>query len=306
MADVYFEDGDYQNANAFYGKGIEANSDHVRSVVGRTRVQIARGQRVNDAAMTLEEVLEKPADQMSPRLTAMALTAMAELRLYEQKPDEAIKFADGAIAAFPKFAWAHFAKARALASQQDLAAAAALDKALALDRFVPLFYFTGAQLMNQVGDPAKALAVLDGYNKALKEDDRFFLAYGNQLNLMGRHDEALAYFEKAIDFNNWNGPARYAKGAVLFDVKKDIENARKELLLALEVQEFYPDVHIKLGDILFHEKDYAGACTPYAQALVQMKQLQFSRDRLGVLRELINPRLHNVVTPREIAMAWME
>jgi tetratricopeptide (TPR) repeat protein len=123
---------------------------------------------------------------------------------------------------------------------------------------------------------------------------------------MERVDEALVFFDKAIDFNNFNGQARYARGALLFDIRKDPEGAKKELDVALEVQEYFPEAYVKLGDILFAKKEWADGCQQYAQALVQLKQLQRPRELLAELRETVNTRLIKEARERDIAKAWME
>ncbi len=320
FGDLFFEDGDYVNAQAFYAKGIEANSDHVRSLVGRARSQIARGQKVKEAADTLDELMKRPAEEMSPRLKAMLLTAMSDLRGFEQKFEDAVKLADEAIAAYPAYPWAHFAKGKALAMQKNVTAAASFDKALELDRYVPEFYYTGSNAMLEAGDAAKAQALLDGYTKSLKEDDRYHLAYGNLLMKVGKPAEALVRFDKAIDANNFNALAHYAKGAALFDARQSfmpdpkdtkketelMDSSKKELELALEVQEYFPAAYSKLGDILFEKKEWAEGCQQYAQALIQMKQLQAPRERMTELRDRINDRLIKDAKQREMAKAWMD
>jgi tetratricopeptide (TPR) repeat protein len=320
-ADVFFEDGDFVNAQAFYAKGVEANSDHLRSLIGRSRSQIARGWKIKEASDTLADVLARPADQLTPKIRAQALTATSELRGFEQKFDEAIKLADDAIAAYPSYSSAHYAKGRALAMQKNPAAAAEFDKAIELDRFVPEFYYNGSTAMIEAGDAMKAQALLDAYLKApLKEDDRYHLAYGNLMMKMGKPDEAIVHFDKAITYNNFNAYAHYAKGATLYDARKSfmtdpkdtkketelMDSAKKELDLALEVQEYFPAAYTKLGDILFEKKEWGEGCQQYAQALMQMKTLAAPRERMTDLRERINERLVKEAKLRDVAKAWMD
>ncbi|MGC4119250.1 MAG: tetratricopeptide repeat protein [Myxococcales bacterium] len=320
FADVFFEDGDFINAQAFYAKGVEANSEHVRSLIGRSRAQLARGQKIKEAYDTLTSILEKK-DELPPRIKAQALTGMSEMRGLEQKFDEALQLADEAIKAYPDYSWAHFAKARILAVQKNAQGAAAeIDKTLELDRYVPEFYYNGSNAMMDAGDPAKAQALLDSFLKALKEDDRFHLAYGNLLMKVEKPEDALKHFDKAIELNNFNAVAHYAKGAALFDARKTFltdpkdtkkrdelfENSKKELDLALEVQEYFPAAHSKLGDILFEKEEWGDGCQSYAQALMQMKTLQAPRERMTELRERINDRLIKDAKKRDVAKAWMD
>ncbi|HEY3451590.1 MAG TPA: tetratricopeptide repeat protein [Myxococcales bacterium] len=320
-ADVFFEDGDFVNAQAFYAKGVEANSDHLRSLVGRSRAQLARGQKIKEAYDTLTDVLARPTEQLPPKVKAMALTGMSEMRGLEQKFDEALKLADEAIASYPNYSWAHFAKARILSVQKDAPGAAAeFDKTLELDRYVPEFYYNGSNAMMDAGDAVKAQALLDAYLKSLKEDDRFHLAYGNLLMKVNKPEDALKHYEQAINLNNFNAVAHYAKGAALFDAratfltdpkdtkKRDelFESSKKELDLALEVQEYFPAAHSKLGDILFEKQEWGDGCQSYAQALMQMKTLQAPRERMTELRDRINDRLIKEAKKRDVAKAWMD
>lgn len=320
FADVFFEDGDFVNAQAFYAKGIEASSEHVRSLIGRSRAQLSRGQKIKEAYDTLTTIL-KEKDQLPPKIRAQALTGMSEMRGLEQKFDEALALADEAIAAYPSYAWGHFAKARILAVQKKPAEAAAeFDKTLELDKYVPEFYYNGSNAMMDAGDPAKAQALLDSYLKSLKEDDRFHLAYGNLLMKVEKPEDALKHFDKAIELNNFNAVAHYAKGAALFDARKTFltdpkdkkkrdelfESAKKELDLALEVQEYFPGAHTKLGDILFEKEEWGDGCQEYAQALMQMKTLQAPRERMTELRDRINDRLIKDAKKRDVAKAWMD
>ncbi len=310
MADVYFEDGDLANASAFYGKGLEASSDHARSIIGKARCQIGRGQRVKDASDALNEQLAKPAEELGPKLRGQVLIGLAELRLFEEKLDEAQKFAADAIAAYPANGWAHYVAGKVAAAAKDAPkAASSFDKALELDKYVPEFYYGSAAAMLAAGDSAKAQALLDGYLKALKEDDRYNLAYGNLLARIGgpaNVEEALKHLDKALDLNSFNANAHYSKGALLFDAKKDFDNARKELQLALEVQEYFPDALAKLGEMDFAKKDWADGCQQYAQALIQMKTLAASREKLQGMRDAINVRLIKEARQNEMAKAWMK
>jgi tetratricopeptide (TPR) repeat protein len=306
LADSYFDDGDPVNALNAYAKGIEAYSEHIRSLIGRSRSQIARGQRIAEAFETLQGVLALPAASMSPKLKAEALTGMAELRLFESKPSEALGFAGKAVEAYGHYGWAHLVKGRALAAQKEAAAAALeFDKAIELDRFAPAFYYSGSSAMAEAGDAAKATGLLDAFGKALKEDERLQVAYGKLLAKIGKPDEALVRFDKAIGLNGFNATAHYEKGALLLESKKDYEEAKKELELALESQEYFPDAYIKLGDIHWAKREWADSCAQYGQALVQLKQLQAPLERIGELRTSVHTRLIKQAGQPDMAKMWM-
>jgi tetratricopeptide (TPR) repeat protein len=319
-ADVFFEDGDYVNAQAFYAKGIEASSEHLRSLIGRSRAEIARGWKLKEAQDTLLDVIAKKPEDLTPKLRAEAMTGMAELLGVEQRWDEATKYADEAITAYPSYSWAHFTKGRVLAMQKNNAAAAELDKAIDLDKYVPEFYYGGSNAMMEAGDTAKAQGLLDAFTRALKEDDRYQLAYGNLLMKIGKPEEALVRYEKAIALNSFNAVAHYSKGAALFDSRKKFltdpkdkkkedelyDSAKKELDMAIEVQEYFPAAYSKLGEIQFEKKEWGEGCQQYAQALMQLKQLQAPRERMTELRDKVNVRLLKEAKRPDVAKAWMD
>ena len=295
---------DFLNAENFYTKGVESNSEHPRSLIGVARARIARGIKLKDASESLTEILARPAELLSPKLRSNALTAVAELRLFEKKFDEAQKSADEAIAAYANNPWAHFVKGRALAGAKNTAAAASIEKAIEMDKFVPEFYYLGSAALIEGGDSAKAQALLDAYAKVLKPDDRYYIAYGELLAKLGKPDEALAQFNKAIEANNFNANAHYAKGALLLESKKDYEGAQKELEAALGANEIFPDAHARLGDLRFAKKEYQEGCEQYAQGLAKMKILQVPRERLNDLREGVEKKLV-AANKKDMAKMWM-
>lgn len=305
FADLYLEDGDFVNAENFYTKGVEANSSHPRSLVGQARARIARGQKLKEAAAALAEVLGRPVDELSPKLRSMALTGMAELRFFEKKLDEAQKAADEAVAAHGNNAWASFVRGKVLAAATAPGAAEAIEKAVSLDKYVPVFYYDGAAVLLEAGSGDKAVALLEAFAQALRVDDRYHLAYGELLRKLNKADEAVVQYDKAIEQNGFNAAAAHvAKATVLLEIKKDLPNAQKELETALALNEFLPAAHTRLGDIRFEKKEFQEGCEQYAQSIVQMKLLQFPRDRLNEVRETVNTRLVKA-NKREMAKMWM-
>ncbi len=304
LADSYFDDGDYPNAQGFYEKGLESNSEHLRSQLGQARCRIARGINLLQASQALESVSAKQPAETAPKLRALASTGLAELRRFEQKYDEAIKLADTATASDPAFAWAYAVKGSALAATNQPSAAAAFDKAIATDPHVGVFYFDAARGMAKLKDGAKAEGYLTAYSKVLKTDDRFHVVYGDLMRDLGNTDKAISEYNEAIKANGLNAAAHFDLGVALI-AKSDLDKATVELNAALGVQSTYPAARMALGGILFGKHNYEESLEQYAHALVDLKTLGAPRDQIDGLLEEVNQRLLKD-KQKEIAKRWLD
>lgn len=307
LAENYLEDGDTANALVTYGKGLNSNPDHLLSRIGKARVSILRGENLKEASDILADVLARPADELTPNLRARAITARAELRLYEGALPEAIADADAATKEDPAYAPAYRAKAIALARREDPAAVAAFDKALATDPNVALFYFDASATLIATGiDTAKALTYLEKY--PLEKDDRYFVKYGDALRLLGRLDDALAQYNKAIAENGLNAAAHLSKAIVLMDKnaaaeKPDWTEAQTELDYAVGAQEMYPDAYLQRGRLQFLQKKYVEGAAEYAQALHQFRTLKAPREHLTGIVEAVKQEMLKA-KERDMAKMW--
>jgi tetratricopeptide (TPR) repeat protein len=157
----------------------------------------------------------------------------------------------------------------------------------------------GAKALQQAGDSAGALALLDSYEavfrevqvsagkgktvSALERDDRYWLARGGVLEAAGRQDDALAAYDRAIAVSSSaQARARYAKGSLLL-TRKDYPGAR-EVLTAVTPDSGagpVPEAYTAMGEVLFGLGDYAAGCQNHFFAIsrdrvrgVQIEQLQ--------------------------------
>lgn len=303
LADAYLGDGDPINAQTFYEKALEANSQHLRSQVGLARARIARGQDLKKASDDLDAVQALPAGETTPTLTAMALTARSELRRFEQKFDEAAKLADQAIAADPSYAWAYVAKGEAQAHKGDANAAGSFEKAIALDAHTGAFYLAAARGLALLKNSAKAEEFMGAYAKNLKVDDRYHLVYGDLMKSLGNLDKAQSEYDAALKLNGLNAKAHYALGQVL--MAKNDAGAQKEFEAALASQRNFPDAQVQLGNITFNQKKYEDSLQEFAKALVMMKTANVDRSQIDGLLEDVNGRLVKA-NQKALAKAWME
>lgn len=305
MGDIYFADGDFGNAQGAYTKGLEANSDHGRSLVGRARSQIARNVRTEDASRTLAELIEMPEAKLGPRVKANAFVGAGEYYMLEGQLEPALVLADKALALDTNSAWAHFLKARVFARAKNAGASEEIDKALQFAKYTPEFYFTGAKELAAGGMGEKGLAILNAGKTFLADDDRYYVALGDQLKGLGRLDEAFAAYTTACEKNDMNAMAHYARGALAFEHKKDLGLAREEFGKALYVQDFFPEVHAKQGEMLFAEKKWEEGVQEFGTAIVKFKQIQ-KAEMAATLRDSVNERLLKEAKDKEMAKAWMD
>jgi tetratricopeptide (TPR) repeat protein len=308
LAENYLEDGDLINALVTYGKGLNSNPDHLGCKIGKARVMILRGEGVKEAGDILAEVLAKPADELTPNLKARAITARAEMHLFEGALAEAIQDADAAAAEDPSYAPAYMAKALALARGKDAGAAAAFDKAIAADPNVALFYYDASSALILAGlDQAKALSYLEKY--PLAKDDRYYVKYGDALRGIGRIDDALVQYNKAIEENGLNAAAHLSKALVLMakntDAKSTLEEAQTELDYAVGAQETYPDAYLARGQLQFMQKKYVEGAAEYAQALQQLRALKAPRERLTSILEMVKQEMIKA-KEKDMAKMWDE
>jgi len=304
LAQSYFDDGDAINAQEFFAKALDANSQHLRSIVGLARARIARGQDLKKASDDLDAVQALGPSDTAPRITAMALTARSELRRFEQKYDEAAKLADQAIAADPSYAWAYDAKGQAEALANKATAGASFEKAIGLDDHVGLFYFDAAKSLALLKQPAKAEEYMGKYAKTMKVDDRYHLIYGDLLKGMGNLDKAATEYGAAIAANGFNARAHYQLGLVLNEKGKAPE-AQAEFEKALAAQHNFPDAQVQLGNLKFAAKKYEDALEDFANALVQMKTANIDRAQIDGLLDDVTNRL-NKANQKPLAKAWVE
>ncbi|MFN7134361.1 MAG: tetratricopeptide repeat protein, partial [Myxococcales bacterium] len=194
---------------------------------------------------------------------------------------------------------------KALAAKKDASAAASLDKAIELDPNVPVFYYASSAVSLENGDGARATGYLDQYAARLKADDKLDVTYGNVLRKLGKTDEALARFEKAIDAGGFSmAQALLSKATVLLEDKKDLDKAKEVLDQTLQIQEMFPDAHVKMGDYFFAKKEYVEGAQAYATALTQMKLYQTPREKMNALRESVSDALTKA-GKKDVAKLWM-
>lgn len=212
-AEELLEDGLLPEAADAFGRALGSQAEHLPSRIGQLLARVHRREKLVDVWTSLQAALERKAD-LTPGLESRALAVRAELQNAQEKPDDALREVEGALAKNPDEPFALFTRGRALAMKKDASAVEAFKGAIAKRPAAPFFYLEGAAILSAAQDAAGAVQLLDAYETffrgvkppldagvagtLLERDDRYWLARGDILAAAGRVDEALAAYDRAI------------------------------------------------------------------------------------------------------------
>jgi tetratricopeptide (TPR) repeat protein len=318
--EALLEEGLFAQAGEAVGRALSANPDHLQARLTAALSLLYMREKPDEAERMLREVQAREAE-LTPALKTRVLAAQAELALVRGNPEEALKHADAALAMLPDELLALFARARVLAAKKDPGARAAFEAAMARRKTAPLLYLEGAKALQQAGDGAGALALLDAYEtvfrevqvpagegktlSALERDDRYWLTRGGVLETAGRQDEAQAAYDRAIAVKGpWLARAQYAKGSLLL-ARKDYAGAR-EVLAAVTPDTGVgpiPEAYASMGEALFGQGDFATGCQHYYVALSRDRSRKVPLEQLQARAADIGKRLV-AAGQANMAKAW--
>lgn len=304
-----------------FTKAAGQNPEHFRARLGLALARVQKRERLGDAENILKD-LQAHKEELSAPQQARVLAIAAGIFNIQEQFDEAIRLADQALAMKADDVWALHAKATALAAKKSPQAAAAFGAVVAKAPASPVFYFEGAASLHRANQTEAAMALLSKYESFFKNvknstadgkdeiyldrDDRYWLARGDFLKTVGKKDEAMAAYDKAIAAKAAHlTRAYYAKGALLLE-KKELDKA-VELL-----QDITPpdgtgqlaEAYAAMGDILFQKKEWGPGCQNYAFALTRMKATQAPREKLNELLNDVEKRLKSA-NQKEVAKMWV-
>jgi Tfp pilus assembly protein PilF len=186
-AETLLEDGDATAALATFERALQANGDHLRSLIGKARAQLAlarqgRGDAAAPRAL-LDALLGRPAEELTPEFRARALAARAEARLLQKDDAGAAEDSAAALALAPRLATVLRARGLIDAAAGRSDAADELLAAVAADRWDPSTYLDGAAALEAKGDLAGAGKLLEAHAQALPPTSRYHLARAQLLTL---------------------------------------------------------------------------------------------------------------------------
>ncbi len=179
-ATALLEDGNAADALGAYDCALQANSEHLRSMLGKARAfaALARQGKNTDLKTALslcDQVVSRGSDEVPPPLRAQALAARAEVKLAMGDAAGAAKDAAEAKTAAPDAV----ETLRALALTSKSGAFALWQAAVAKDKFDASLYFDGAESLAANGDAASA--------------EKLLALFAAQLPKTARYDSAIAH-----------------------------------------------------------------------------------------------------------------
>jgi tetratricopeptide (TPR) repeat protein len=270
-AESLYDSSDYSGAQATFLKALEANSNHVRSLIGKIRADVARGEKVPENAKAIDDILAN-ADTLSPMLRGRALVAKAEVQLAQGDAagaeTSARKALEAKVDGDSAAAYAQYDLGLALSMQKKAGAAEAFNAAIAQTSYVPHFYFDGAMALAKQGQTAEAAKLYDQYaqkiteNGKMKLDDAYHRAKGDFLVFTEKLDDAIKEYELARNDNPVVAETYY-KEALTYEklAAKESDKAARQKILnsaleqlgnATKYKERYPEAYRETGMIFLN------------------------------------------------------
>jgi len=270
-ANALLEDGSGAEALAAFDRALQANSEHLRSMIGKARafVSLARAGRVADlkAAQGLcDQVLSRGADEVPPLLRAQALAARAEVKFYAGDTAGAAKDAADAKAQAPDSPEALRALAvTAKSGAYDLWMAAA-----AKDKYDASIYFDGAQSLSAAGDTGSAEKLLNAFAAQLPKTARYDLALAHLLLARGDTKGADAALTAAAGLEPANAMIYFEQGRSA-QMRGDIKAATAAYEHAAQLRDDMPEIYRQMGVLYFQSKAIEDGLRAFTDALARYK-----------------------------------
>ncbi len=231
--------------------------------------------------------------RLRPRLTARpndaaALRLMAEVLARQDRHGDAETLLAHALALDPADAAARFAYANALFHQQKAAEALThAERLLARDPREPAYRNLLAACLSLAGDFERVIGIYEDLLSEFPRQPRIWLNQGHALRAVGRRDEAVEAYRRAVALAPGLGDAYWS----LANLKVATLTREDEAAMARQIRraDLGPDdrLHLRyaLGKALEDRGEYAGAFEHYAAGAVLRRQsLAYdARDLTGLV-----------------------
>ena len=272
-AQAQLEDGANAEAAASFDRALQANSEHIRSQLGKARALVALfrdGRAAGDLKLAHSLVDGAVRQDLAARLKAQALATRAELRLAEGDLDGAASDATSAELAAPALADALRAKAMVLAAQKKPEAGAAFKAAAAADPYDASLYFDGANALAAAGDAAAAEKLLAVFAATLPQTAHYHLALAQTLARKDDLKAAQDELARAQKLEPTNAVVYFEEGRVA-QKQKDTKAAVAAYERAAQLRDDYPEVYRQMGALYLENRDVEGAVRVFNEALARYK-----------------------------------
>lgn len=264
------------------GRKGEARDAYIKSfalALAEMQTRDAAAANGNDAAL-LRQLERHPTDVCS------ALAA-AELAIARHRLDEAERRLNEILAISPSFALARYLVATALHRQTKAREAIEqLDILLAQEPENVASLNLKALSLSHLGEYVQSLACYERLLKQAPGVATFWVAYGHVLKTVGRIEDAVTAYRKAIALQPTSGEAYWQ----LADLKtfrftpSDAQSMRRALGSGRINNSNAAQIHFALGKALEDDKDYARAFQEYARGnAVRRQMVNYSADAFSSL-----------------------
>lgn len=271
-ATALLEDGNAVDALAAYDRALQANSDHLRSMIGKARAfaALARAGRNTDlkAAIALCDGILGRTDknEVPPLLRAQALSARAELKLASGDAAGAARDAADAKVLAPDDA----STLRALAYTSTTGAASLWTAAAAKDKCDASIYFDGALALTARNDSASAEKLLGSFAQQLPKTARYYLALAQLQLARGDTKDADLALQQALALEPANALLYFEQGKVA-QVRKDPKAAATAYEHAAQLRDDMPEIYRQMGILYLESKQREEGLRAMTDALARYK-----------------------------------
>lgn len=305
IAQLYFDDGQLRNATKFVKKALDANPDHLLTLVLDARVRIARGEGLKEAQERLDDVLGRGDGALTPRVHALALVGQCELALFDRKFKLAATRAGEAIAALD-MPEGHLCKGIAVLGNKpkNPAAFEEIQKGLEMFAFAPRAYHDSAKALLAANRTDESLKIMNLWGEKVPKDAAYYLAFANLLLETGATQEAVKNYEEAIKNDPRAAEALFRLGSISqaaneFDKAIDFYNK------AVSAHEAYPEVYEAMGWLYGEQGHWNDALPLFAQALTYFKAKRTDRKKMNKLRNDVGDALGKNRKYRRYKRPWL-
>lgn len=304
-AQAQLEDGANAEAAISFDRALQANSDHVRSQLGKARalVALSRDGRASGDLKLARSLADAAVKQdLAAQLKAQALATRAEVRIAQGELEGAASDATSAELAAPKLPAALRAKALLLAAQKKPEAGAAFKDAAAADPYDASIYFDGANALAAAGDGPAAEKLLAAFAATLPQTSRYHLALAQTLARRDDLKTAQEELGKALKLEPTNAMIYFEQGRVA-QRQKDNKAAVTAYEHAAQLRDDFPEVYRQMGQMYLENKDVEAAIRAFNDALARYKAARAPAPRLDAFYADVESQLTRA-GKKKIAVEW--
>jgi tetratricopeptide (TPR) repeat protein len=307
-ATALLEEGSAAEALASYDRALQANGDHLRSMLGKAlaHAALARAGRNADlkAARSLTDgVLSRGADEVPPKLKAQAYAVRAEVRAAAGDAPGAAQDALEAQKLAP--ALAQVLRALALtAAERKADAYAAWKAATQADPYDASLYFDGVIALSAANDDGGAEKLLGGYAATLPKSARYHLALARLQLAKDDPKAAEAELARAQALEPAN-PLVYFEQGRAAQKRKDGKAATAAYEKAVQLRDDFPEVYRQMGVLYLENKAVTEGLRAFTDALARYKAARTPAPLMETFYEEVKT-LVTKAGQAKLARQWVE